>query len=581
MNIYQLLNKAPTRIIIRAGEITRPTPAIVPEQHKPDEVKVKQEPVEPIVITKSEVDIEDIPKDAVDVELPNCLTIRMNAFKYMPTLRSVKAPVVKTVERNAFTNCQHLCNIELPQCKTIYECAFENCKALTSIDFPACDVIYYRAFACCEGLQSIKLKSCSNLKPHAFYGCSKLAYVSLPTIEILDIYAFDHCKQFQQLSAPMCMNVYNSDLWKDPHALVLHPSCHCIHMTLVDMDDNIFTVWSICGQALTKTHLNEQANKRFKTITVDVRLAISRVIIPHTTEVLIVNGRLYTLVANNAESIVLHNVSVSDVVSDNVKSITTSQPDDDVDLSALSKNCPKLVEIRLLHNNKLYLRRSNVNKVKHIYAPELTSLTLRFQDKTQPVLEKIPAFECPSLRKFKIVARDVMCEDFDSDKYKPVKSSKPRRVSVRRFKMTNTISGALMCQMIRKGCMYDTSMHRNQLKVGCFKVYGQPKLITNISAYMTDYIFSHSEFVQLCLKENDADDVRQFNPHDHLIKWGQVENITPANEYQMACEAANNLDRPDIKQLLADALRLRLYRFLDIIRSMLPPKTVFKNLQGI
>lgn len=553
----------------------RPTPTVMPESSKQDEVEVKQEPVEPIVITKSEVSEGDIPKDAVDVELPDCLTIRMNAFKYIPTLRSVKAPIVKTVERNAFINCQHLCNIELPQCRTIYESAFENCSALTSIDFHACDVIYGRAFACCVGLQSIKLKSCSNLQPHAFIGCDKLACVSLPTIETIDISSFDRCKQFQQLIAPMCMNVYNSDLWKDPHTLVLHRDCHCIYMTLVDMDDNIFTFWSVCGQNITKAY----TDKRFKLITVDVKSSISRLIIPHTTETLVINGHLYTLVANNAENIILHNVSVSDVVSANVKSITTNRPDDGFDLSPLSKNCPKCVEIRLLHNNKLYLSRSNINKVERIYAPELTSLTLRFQDTKCPVLKKIPTFDCPSLRKFKIRARDVLCVDFDPNKYKP---SKPRKARIYRFKMTNTINGALMCQMIRNGYMYDTSIHKNQLNVGCFKVYGQPQLKTNISEHMTDYIFNYSEFVQLCLKQEDSkDDILTYDPHEHLIKWGQVDSITPDNEYQMACEVANNLDKPESRQLIADALRLRLYRFLDIVRSMMPPDSVFKNLKGM
>ena len=124
-------------------------------------------------------------KNLTSVNLPNCISVGMNAFAYCDSLTHVSLLLCKYLMDKAFYENIVLQSIILPNCSYIGVSAFAFCSTLSFVNLPLCksfDDGYFgkcSAFAYCSELSIVKIPLCSYIGEGTFRECINLKEVYL------------------------------------------------------------------------------------------------------------------------------------------------------------------------------------------------------------------------------------------------------------------------------------------------------------------------------------------------------------------------------------------------------------------
>ena len=150
-------------------------------------------------------------KNLTSVNLPNCITVRTNAFAYCDSLTYVNLMFCKYVDFWAFHNCIALYSISLQNCSYIGNGAFQFCSTLKSINLPLCKSFgegYFggcSAFAYCSGLSIVKIPLCSYVGDYTFSKCINLKEVylnSVTSVATISANTFSGCPNLTSVYVP-------------------------------------------------------------------------------------------------------------------------------------------------------------------------------------------------------------------------------------------------------------------------------------------------------------------------------------------------------------------------------------------
>lgn len=127
-------------------------------------------------------------KNLTSVNLPNCISVGLNAFAYCDSLTYVNLLSCKSLMDSTFYNNFRLRSIRLPICSYIGAQAFAFCQALTSVNLPLCKSFGSNffgtcsVFVYCKLLSIVKIPLCSYIGDGTFLNCSNLREVYLNSV---------------------------------------------------------------------------------------------------------------------------------------------------------------------------------------------------------------------------------------------------------------------------------------------------------------------------------------------------------------------------------------------------------------
>lgn len=158
------------------------------------------------------------------VDLPNCISIGLQAFNSCAALVTVDLPMVTSIEAAAFQSCTSLTTVNLPNCISIATNAFNTCERLDTINLPKVTTITRQMFYGCKLLASVNIPMATSIEDSgfaataltsanfpmvktignmAFQSCGSLATVNLPMVTEIGAQAFRSCNSLKTVQLPM------------------------------------------------------------------------------------------------------------------------------------------------------------------------------------------------------------------------------------------------------------------------------------------------------------------------------------------------------------------------------------------
>ena len=144
------------------------------------------------------------------VDLPNCVTVRDNAFNNCNNLSHISLPICQYIGNGAFRGIDYLIDdIYIPQCINVGSSGFLDCWQLTSINLPNCLSIFNQAFSSCKSLTYISLPVCTSIGNSAFFRCG-FTSIDLPSCTYIGEGAFQECSNLSYISINSTCTVQRS-----------------------------------------------------------------------------------------------------------------------------------------------------------------------------------------------------------------------------------------------------------------------------------------------------------------------------------------------------------------------------------
>lgn len=145
------------------------------------------------------------------VNLPNCISVGVNAFAHCDSLTYVKLLLCKSLMSYAFSNAFLLQSISLPNCLYVGNAAFAFCSTLKSINLPLCKSFGENlfgecsAFMYCTGLSIVKIPLCSYIGEYTFRNCINLKELylnSVTSVATISANTFSNCSNLTSVYVP-------------------------------------------------------------------------------------------------------------------------------------------------------------------------------------------------------------------------------------------------------------------------------------------------------------------------------------------------------------------------------------------
>ena len=112
---------------------------------------------------------------------------------------------IRIIEDEAFRFCPSLRSLKILGIKIIKERAFTNCSGLTDVEFgDKLETIEYEAFYWCTSLMTITMPFVRTIGDWAFYNCCQLTDLELPEeLETIEGSAFTDCRRLRHIAMPL------------------------------------------------------------------------------------------------------------------------------------------------------------------------------------------------------------------------------------------------------------------------------------------------------------------------------------------------------------------------------------------